>query len=117
MEASFWHDRWANNELGWHEQDFHPQLVAHFQRLDLAAHGRVLVPLCGKTRDIAWLLQQGYRVAGVELSELAVQQLFSELGISPLVGSLGAVKRYAAAGPLISIRRHYSGAHALAAVM
>lgn len=98
MEASFWHDRWANNELGWHEQDFHPQLVAHFHCLGLPAHARVLVPLCGKTRDIAWLLQQGYRVAGVELSELAVQQLFTELGTSPVIESLGALQRYSATG-------------------
>lgn len=98
MEPSFWYDRWANNELGWHESDFNPLLVEHFHRLGLPAHSRVLVPLCGKTRDIAWLLQQGCRVVGVELSELAVQQLFTELGTSPTISSLGALQRYSADG-------------------
>lgn len=97
MEANFWHDRWAKNEIGWHERDFHPMLTAHFRQLALPAHSRVFVPLCGKTRDIVWLLQQGYRVAGVELSELAVQQLFSELGVTPTVTQVGSLQRYSAA--------------------
>jgi len=96
MDASFWHERWANNQIGWHEADFHPFLTAHFGKLGLPAGSRVFVPLCGKTRDIAWLLQQGYRVAGSELSETAVQQLFVELGVTPTVASIGALKRYSA---------------------
>jgi thiopurine S-methyltransferase len=98
MEASFWHDRWAMNELGWHEPDFNPLLLAHFHLLDLPEDSRVLVPLCGKTRDIAWLLQQGCKVAGIELSELAVQQLFDELGFSPTVTKVGDLQRYSAPG-------------------
>lgn len=98
MEASFWHDRWAKNELGWHERDFHPLLTAHFRRLAVPAGARVFVPLCGKTRDIAWLLQQGCRVAGSELSELAVQQLFAELGAVPTVTGVGDLKCYSATG-------------------
>ncbi len=34
------------------------------------------MPLCGKTRDIWWLLESGYRVVGAELSRVAVEQLF-----------------------------------------
>ncbi len=97
MEASFWHERWAKNELGWHERDFNPLLTAHFHHLALPADGRVFVPLCGKTRDIVWLLQQGYRVAGSELSEVAVQQLFAELGVAPTVTRVGDLQRYSAA--------------------
>ncbi len=97
MEASFWHERWAKNELGWHEREFNPLLTVHFPRLALPTDSRVFVPLCGKTRDIVWLLQQGYRVAGSELSETAVQQLFAELGVSPEVTSVGTLKRYSAA--------------------
>lgn len=43
-----------------------------------------------------WLLSRGYRVAGVELSELAVGQLFDELGVEPRVSEAGGLKRYAA---------------------
>ena len=98
MEASFWLDRWTHDEIGWHEREFNPLLTAHFARLGVPAGGRVFVPLCGKTRDIAWLLQQGYRVVGSELSELAVQQLFAELGVQPAVSGAGPLKRYAANG-------------------
>jgi thiopurine S-methyltransferase len=98
MEASFWHERWANNQINWHESDFHPQMTAHFHALALPHGSRVFVPLCGKTRDIAWLLQQGYAVVGSELSETAVQQLFAELGVEPAVTQSGAVRRYAAKG-------------------
>jgi thiopurine S-methyltransferase len=41
------------------------------------------VPLCGKTLDIAWLLTRGCHVIGVELSEVAVAELFDELGVEP----------------------------------
>lgn len=98
MEASFWHERWATNQIGWHERDFHPMLVAHLRKLAMPAGSRVFVPLCGKTRDIAWLLQQGYAVAGSELSETAVQQLFAELGVTPAVARTGALQRYSAPG-------------------
>jgi thiopurine S-methyltransferase len=98
MEASFWHERWANNQIGWHESDFHPLLTAHFHELALPRGSRVFVPLCGKTHDIAWLLQQGYTVAGSELSELAVQQLFAELGVKPVVKEAGALRCYSASG-------------------
>lgn len=98
MEASFWLERWTHNEIGWHERDFNPLLLTHFRQLHVAAGSRVFVPLCGKTKDIAWLLQQGYCVAGSELSELAVQQLFTELGATPSVTKLGAQKRYSTQG-------------------
>src|SRR5690606_15424536 len=98
MDTAFWHDRWASNQLGWHEQDFNPLLLANFRRLAVPTGGRVFVPLCGKTRDIAWLLQQGYRVAGSELSEIAVQQLFAELGVQPQLTHGDGLLCYSAAG-------------------
>lgn len=58
-----------------------------------------MVPLCGKSLDIHWLLAQGYRVSGVELSELAVGQLFDELQLQPEIRPDGALLRYHA-GPL-----------------
>lgn len=52
------------------------------------------MPLCGKTLDIHWLLANGYRVVGAELSKLAVRQLFAELGVDPVVAPCGAIERY-----------------------
>ena len=58
----------------------------------------VFVPLCGKTRDIAWLLSQGHRVVGVELSKLAVEELFVDLGVAPKISVQGELSRYSAPG-------------------
>lgn len=98
MEASFWLERWTNNQIGWHESEFNALLTQHFATLQLPPRARVFVPLCGKTRDIAWLLQQGCRIAGSELSELAVQQMFEELGVHPSVTANGRLRHYAAEG-------------------
>ena len=98
MEHDFWHERWNENRIGFHEGEANAMLVKHLPALSLPAGARVFVPLCGKTRDIAWLLAQGYRVAGAELSELAVQQLFADLGTTPMVTQTGALKRYSVEG-------------------
>ncbi|MDZ7841899.1 MAG: thiopurine S-methyltransferase [Gammaproteobacteria bacterium] len=97
METDFWLRRWRNNEIGFHQREVNPLLVAHFDDVCLQRGARVFVPLCGKTLDIPWLLSRGYRVAGVELSELAVEQLFEGLGVKPRVSDIGALKQYSAA--------------------
>jgi thiopurine S-methyltransferase len=96
MDADFWHNRWAKNEIGFHESDANPLLVRHFSALGLGPGARVFVPLCGKTLDIHWLLEKGHPVVGVELSRLAVEQLFDELGAAPEISDCGALLRYSA---------------------
>ena len=94
MDTHFWHQRWETNTIAFHRNTANPLLVTYFKELSIAQGCRVFVPLCGKTLDIAWLLAQGYRVAGVELSELAIQQLFTELGTEPEITDMGKVKHY-----------------------
>lgn len=94
MEADFWHQRWAKNEIGFHEGTANKFLVKHFHILSLTPGSFIFIPLCGKTRDIGWLLAQGYHVVGVELSEIAIQQLFAELGMQPNISNRGKVKQY-----------------------
>ncbi|MBN8431422.1 thiopurine S-methyltransferase [Microbulbifer salipaludis] len=98
MEPEFWHDKWRRNEIGFHNSEPHPLLVQHFGALVLEKNSRIFLPLCGKTLDIPWLGQQGFQVAGVELSELAVQQLFANLALEPEVEDLGPVKLYRTEG-------------------
>lgn len=98
MEASFWHQKWARGEIGFHESETNPLLIRHFETLNVEAGGRVFLPLCGKTRDIAWLLSRGYRVVGAELSALAIEQLFAELGVEPSVTQGTELIRYSAQG-------------------
>lgn len=94
MDAKFWHNRWATNDIAWHERSGNRLLVEHFKALNLESLDRIFVPLCGKTRDIAWLLGQGYKVVAVELSEMAVKALFEQLGVKPDVTQDGSLKRY-----------------------
>jgi len=96
MDASFWHQRWGQNEIAFHESEANPSLVTYFKELSVTEGSRIFIPLCGKTRDIAWLLSDGYRVAGVELSEIAVTQLFMELEIEPTITAVGEVNHYSA---------------------
>ena len=82
MNPEFWLENWKNNKIGFHQQEINTYLATFWQQLDVIPNGRVFVPLCGKSLDLIWLYQQGYNVLGVELSDLAVNQLFSENGIS-----------------------------------
>src|ERR1051325_6357807 len=85
MDERFWHERWEKNEIPFHEKNTNPILRQYFSRTALRKGARVFVPLCGKTLDIGWLLSKGCRVAGAELSQIAVEQLFAELGVRPKI--------------------------------
>lgn len=98
MDAAFWHERWEGNRIAFHEGEANALLAAHFPTLALEPGARVFVPLCGKTRDIAWLLDRGYRVAGAELSPLAITDLFKELGVEPEIDKSGPLERRSAPG-------------------
>lgn len=98
MEADFWQARWRENRIGFHESKPNPLLLKHLDRLGLAPGARLFLPLCGKTLDIGWLLANGYRVAGAELSRIAIDQLFAELGVVPQESPAGALTRCSAPG-------------------
>ncbi|MDH5580374.1 MAG: thiopurine S-methyltransferase [Bdellovibrionales bacterium] len=78
MESEFWHKKWEDKEIGFHQNEYNPDLLAYFTHLNLNKREEVLVPLCGKTKDIIWLYEQGYKVYGVELSPVAVMEFFQE---------------------------------------
>lgn len=94
MEPKFWHDRWAKNEIGFHKSEANPLLMQYFHELALTKGSRIFVPLCGKTLDIPWLLSNGYRVAGAELSAVAIEQLFTQLGVTPTITRNGRIDHY-----------------------
>jgi len=80
MKRDFWLERWEREETGFHQDEFNPWLRRYWQELQLARDCEVFVPLCGKSRDMLWLREQGHWVLGVELSAIAVQAFFSENG-------------------------------------
>lgn len=96
MEHDFWHQRWQTNQIGFHLPEANPLLVKHFPRLKLASGARIFLPLCGKTEDIPWLLSQGYRVAGSELSPIAIEDLFIRLQLKPVISSHDGLIHYSA---------------------
>src|ERR1700760_3676429 len=85
MDTEFWLRKWELNETAFHQSAAHPLLVAYFEALSLPKGSRLFLPLCGKTLDVGWLLSRGYRVCGAELSPLAIEQLFAELGVTPQI--------------------------------
>lgn len=98
MDPAFWHTKWSRNEIGFHEGRPNALLVKHLPRLALRPQARIFVPMCGKSQDIEWLMAQGFRVAGVELSPIAVAQLFSDLGLDPRITPIERLARYSARG-------------------
>jgi thiopurine S-methyltransferase len=91
MDREFWLERWRKREIGFHEGRPNAMLEKHWPTLGLAPRARVLVPLCGKSLDLVWLAARGHRVAGVELSEIAVREFFTENEIEPAVEARGAL--------------------------
>lgn len=101
MEPDFWHSRWQRNEIGFHEGKPNDLMVRYVSRLKLRPGARLFVPLCGKSADLIWLVDQGFRVAGVELSPIAVEQFFAEIQMTPEVSHAGRLVRYSVPGLVI----------------
>jgi thiopurine S-methyltransferase len=82
MKPTFWHERWETNQIGFHQPDVNQHLKRLWSGVTQDASGPVLVPLCGKSRDLLWFRELGHEVLGVELSPLAIQQFFKGEGIT-----------------------------------
>lgn len=91
MDAEFWHQRWARNEIGFHRSRVHPMLEDHWSSLSPRSEEAVLVPLCGKSLDLDWLAQRGHSVVGVELSEDAARAFFDERERTPVTERFGGL--------------------------
>jgi thiopurine S-methyltransferase len=92
MEEQFWHKKWHANDISFHQAEPNALLIRNLPALRLRDGARIFLPLCGKTRDIHWLLEKGYKVVGIELSPLAVEQLFTELGVPPRISDKGPLQ-------------------------
>lgn len=99
MDPEFWKTRWAEGRIGFHEGAPNAFLVRHHAKL--ATTPRVLVPLCGKAEDLAYLAATGHEVVGVELVEDAVKAFFAEHALDAEVSRVDGFVRYAA--PSITI--------------
>jgi len=98
MQPDFWHQRWADNQIGFHQSAPTPLLLKHWPALGITPGAQVFVPLAGKSLDMAWLASQGHRVLGVELSQLAVEQFFAEHDLQPGIHETKYGRHYVANG-------------------
>jgi thiopurine S-methyltransferase len=77
MEHDFWHQRWRDNAIGFHQPEINVHLKNYWSQLGVKTGAPVFVPLCGKSGDMLWLAEQ-HPVLGVELSPKAVEDFFAE---------------------------------------
>ena len=96
MNAEFWRDKWQKSEIGFHLSEVHPLLRRH--GVALSGKRRVFVPLCGKSLDMLYLRELGCEVGGIELSPIAVEQFFTEHGMTPVRSQLGDLQCFEAEG-------------------
>lgn len=96
MEPEFWHARWAQQQIGFHQPDGHPMLARHWPTLAPAPDARVLVPLCGKTPDMLWLARRGHAVTGFELDDRAARDFFTEHDLHAQAERVESFTRYRA---------------------
>ena len=83
-----WISRWENNRIGWHADQINRQLIEYLDQLNLSPGDTIFVPLCGKTKDMLFLLENQINVIGVEMSSIAAEQFFSENNLSYSISNL-----------------------------
>ena len=52
MQQEFWHERWQQNEIGFHSDVINEYLQQYWPKYNIALNSRVFVPLCGKSKDL-----------------------------------------------------------------
>ena len=95
MDETFWHTCWEKQEIGFHLPEVNPALFAFWDQLHIDLGANILIPLCGKSLDLAWLLEKGFHVVGVELSQLAVDAFVAEHSIQVDVEAKDKFRLYA----------------------
>jgi thiopurine S-methyltransferase len=115
LQPEFWHKRWRTGQIGFHQSAVERHLQQHWSELGLENDSPVFVPLCGKSRDLLWLIDRGHSVAGVELSTVALESLCMEHGIPARRRSVREFNLYVApklnlfCGDLFSLTRELLG--------
>lgn len=98
MQPEFWHECWAGGRIGFHRDTVNTALERWWPTLDIAPSAHVLVPLAGKTVDLAWLAERGHQATGVELSERAVRAWFDERELTADRSTVGGLQSWRSGG-------------------
>ncbi len=83
MERSDWESRWESGRTAFHRTEVNELVGRYADRVwGTESLGQVLVPLSGKSVDMAFLAERASRVVGIEFVEQAVREFFEERGLS-----------------------------------
>lgn len=104
MKAEKWHANWRDGRLGFHQKRVNSRLEQFWPTFELPSDASVLVPLCGKSLDMLYLHQAGYRVIGVELSEIAGEAFFTENQLAFEKRETGNLQEFTGIGEAAGIR-------------
>ena len=91
-----WLEFWANNETNWHSDVVTQELEKYLGLLKLESGDTVFVPLCGKSLDMIYMLNRGFSVIGVEVSEIGIKQFFHENRLDFTISQVGEFDLYSA---------------------
>jgi thiopurine S-methyltransferase len=92
MQKDFWIEKWNKGETHFHKLEANPFLRKFWHETGAKEGDAVFVPLCGKSRDMLWLRDQGHSVIGVEFSPLAVADFFAENGLKASTAQHGRLQ-------------------------
>ncbi|MGB0641632.1 MAG: thiopurine S-methyltransferase, partial [Myxococcota bacterium] len=104
IDVDRWQARWEEGRIGFHQDVVNETLIQRWPQIVVDSSATVLVPLCGKTRDMTWLHQRGHSVVGVELTEIACKAFFEEQGFPYVVEHVGAHDLFIGTGVADGIR-------------
>lgn len=84
----YWADRYKRRCFEWHIEEVHPHLLKYLSLLTQQDSStepknedkklKFFLPLCGKTKDIPFLLNLGFQVFGVEAVDSVIQEFIQE---------------------------------------
>jgi thiopurine S-methyltransferase len=97
----FWLSNWADGGGAFTAAERGRLLAVHWPTLQVPPGAEVLVPMSGKSPDMAWLAAHGFGVVGVEISPIACESFFTEHRISADRTSAGPLVRWQGGGVTI----------------
>jgi thiopurine S-methyltransferase len=85
MDKTYWLKRWQTGDTRFDESAPHRYLTRFFTQVAPLSTNCIFVPLCGKSIDMTWLLQQQQRVIGAEISPIPLQMFIQENQLQPTI--------------------------------
>lgn len=79
--ANYWGYRYEVGHTDWNTEKVHPLLEKHYNKLNPNGKPmKVLVPLCGMSVDMNWLVNKGMQVIGVDIAYQSLEKFMSLSG-------------------------------------